>query len=334
LRSSQGDVEVRYIGFNDGLAEFAFPLRTSRPANCSIFTRVKSITITAHLTCAKAKDDTVFCFIPKNFEILTNPRADERKSFTGNSDNIIFATNVISDPGIKKKLKSEKEKLDKIKEMVSPDETDSYDYFNIVFADSPINDPRMKFFNEYKSPIHVLNFRKNNIAEKDYMVKYYLDNIFSLDRSIRDNEEIVSEIAVPVLCNNKIPYGYIQANSSAPLSGTSMRTLKRMALLIDKMRIENNISFMVDHRFLVSDISQNGLGIAFKNWNLLSYYDRKKMVSMDMIFPLRKKASLVADVRHIDILANKIIKVGFFIREMDNLSKIHFQRALDSRMVA
>jgi hypothetical protein len=334
IQSSQGDVEVRYIGFHDDLAEFAFPLRTSRPGNCSIFTRVKNITITVNLTYSKCKGDTVFCFTPKNFEIHTAPRNDERRFFNGDADNIIFATNIISDPGIKKKLKNEKDKLEKIKERVGPDGTDSYDYFNIVFADSPFNDPRMKYFKEFRSPIHIINFRKSKLAEKDYLLKYYLDNIFSMDRSIKENDEIVSEISVPVLCNNKIPYGYIQVNSRSPLSGASMRSLKRMAMLIDSMRIESKISFNVDHRFLVSDISENGLGIAFKNWNLLPYYDRKKMVSMDMIFPRRKKASIVADVRHIDILANKIIKVGFLIREMDNLSKIHFQRALDSRMVA
>ncbi len=334
VHSSRGDVEVRYIGFHDDLAEFAFPLRTSRPGNCSIFTRVKNITITVHLTCTKVKGDTVFCFVPLNFEIQTTPRNDLRRCFNGDTENIIFATNVISDPGIKKTLKSEKKKLEKIRDRVSPDEAGAYDYFNIVFDDSPVHDPRMKYFKEFRSPIHVLNFRKSGSEEKDYLVKYYLENIFKMDRSIRDNAEIVSEISVPILCNDKIPYGYIQANSSLPLSRTSMRSLKRMALLIESMRRENNISFNVDHRFLVSDISKNGLGIAFKNWSLLPYYDRKKMVSMDMIFPQRKKASLIADVRHIDILANKIIKVGFYIREMDNLSKIHFQRALESRMVA
>ncbi len=334
LRLKQGGIEAKYNGFHDGMAEFYFPLVKGRPENCSISTRVKNVLITAHLIFKRMKGDSLYCFEPINFEIIPDPRNDDRRYTGYSTEDIIFATNVISDPGIKNILKCERGKFQKIIDMISLDNMERFDYFRIVFAGSLPDDPRMKYFNEFRSPLYISNFRKKDPGEKDSTLRFYRDTILPVDSKIRDNDDIVSEISVPVLCNSRIPYGYIQVNSSSSLSRISMQSLKRLAVLVDEMRIENKISFNIDHRFLVSDISRNGVGIAFKNRSLLPYYDREKMVSMDMIFPQRRKASIIADVRHIDILSNKVIKVGFLIREMDKLSRIHFQRALESRMIA
>ncbi len=334
IRLKQGGIEAKYNGFHDGMAEFYFPLVKGRPENCSISTRVKNVLITAHLIFRKMKGDSLYCFEPMNIEIIPDPRNDERRYCDCTPGEIIFATNVISDPGIKKILTWERDKLRKIIDMISLDNMERFDFFRIVFAGSLPDDPRMKYFYKFRSPIHISNFRKKHFSENDSTLRFYRDTILAHDFQIRDKDYIVSEISVPVLCNSRIPYGYIQANSSSSLSRISLQSLKRLAMLVDKMRIENKIAFNVDHRFLVSDISRNGVGIAFKNRNLLPYYCREKMVSMDMIFPQRRKASIIADVKHIDILSNKVIKVGFLIREMDKLSKIHFQRALESRMIA
>lgn len=124
--------------------------------------------------------------------------------------------------------------------------------------------------------------------------------------------------------------GNIQVNNSTPLTQGSLPVIKRIAALIEKMGKEYALFDAVDEKKLVSDVSPKGLGIVFRDKKYIPLYREKSYVSLDMILPASKRVSMLTDVRHLEMLDNKIIKVGFEIKDMDNESLSNFENFLQS----
>ena len=159
-------------------------------------------------------------------------------------------------------------------------------------------------------------------------IKYYKNFIMKSDSFLKDHKHITSEISVPILLNNKIPYGYIQINQRSSLSVSTIPQIIRLASLVDDLVKRTKIFSASEDKLLVSDISKNGMGIVFNNKKYIPYYRKDSYVSLDVLFPSAKKASILANVRHLEMMKNRTIRVGFEIKEMDNNSRSNYEHFL------
>ncbi|MBN2041836.1 MAG: DUF1577 domain-containing protein [Spirochaetes bacterium] len=331
IRSSHGNIEVKFIEAEKGLVKIQIPEIVQEPKNCMAFTRQGNNVIFAYLKYCEQKTNNIYVFNPAKFQVISTSRSDERQYIAGASENryILYATNLISEITMNKSLSYQNEKLLRIKEIIEYNVKNEYDNFRIFFFNEDPHDTRMKYFRTNRTPIFIPDITSPDAdTSEDY--KNYINFIYNSDLFLNKNKMLVSEISVPVYFDSKIPYGYIQANKSKPFTASSVASLKRLATLIDDLIRKNKLFPALPDKMLISDLSKKGIGIVFKNANYIPYYKKDTFVSLDIMLPALKKASLLADVKHLEMMRNKIIKVGFEIMDMDTASMKNYERFLGS----
>jgi c-di-GMP-binding flagellar brake protein YcgR len=109
-----------------------------------------------------------------------------------------------------------------------------------------------------------------------------------------------------------------------------MSIVKKMAVIAEELMHKNKIFKQDDVKFVVSNISKGGLGIAFKDRTDIKYFKENCLIYFDLLLPDNKKANILARVRHISQINNKIYKVGCEFMDMDALSEVYFDEFLES----
>lgn len=80
----------------------------------------------------------------------------------------------------------------------------------------------------------------------------------------------------------------------------------------------------------MADISSKGLGVVFKDRKIIRYFKENSVVIFSLVLPGNKAVSMMSIVRHIDILENKVIKIGFEIMEVDEFTRDLFNEFIKS----
>ena len=329
IYSQKANVEVKFLPTTDGLVNVQIPFPLEEEKNCIVFTRNGNNVIFVFLKYISNKAKDVLVFNPAKFQIMSLERKNDRRSLVENSTDksLLYITNFISDKMIGTSLFSQGNTLKRIKEIIRYDHLKDYEYMKIFFWNENLSDLRMKYFYSNRNPIFIPDINGN---DSDNMYKYYKNNIYSQDSYLLDHGELVSEISVPILYDSKIPYGYLQVNKSAPFPRFTVSLVQRLASVIDELSRKTNLFSVSSDKLLVSDISKTGVGIVFNNEKYIPYYKKDSYVSMDLLLPQLKKASILADVRHLEMMHNKTIKVGFEIKDMDSKSKEVYDKFLGS----
>ena len=92
-----------------------------------------------------------------------------------------------------------------------------------------------------------------------------------------------------------------------------------------------NRIFPIDkEKLLVSDVSKSGLSVVFKSRKLVRYFKEGSLICFNSILPGDKEARMLVFVRHICTMDNKVMKVGFEIKDIDALSEANYTEFLDS----
>ncbi len=330
IHSQKGNIEVTFVDSSNGLVKLQMPVSIEEPKNCIAFTRQGQNIIFVFLKLCEQKTKNVFLFNPAKFQVMRAERMETRESLVKASKHIslIYITRFISDKIINTLLRGQEDKLKRVKEIIKYDNYKKFEYLRIYFCNEGIDDARMKYFISSRTPILIRDFSSQSNDEDCFM--YYKNMIKINDSYLQKHSEFISEISVPVLFDSKIPYGYIQVNKSSPFPASAVPYVERLAVLADQLIRRNKIFPVPDDKLLVSDVSQKGIGVVFKNQKYIPYYKKDSSVSLVMLLPKSKKASILADVRHLEVMQNKVIKVGFEIKDMDNVSRDNYDRFLSS----
>ena len=334
IHNPDGNIEVKFLEAADGLVNVHMPVIIDEPKNCVVSIRNGNNMIFVFLKFCGEKAKNTFIFNPTKFQVVTIERKDERKYLNKiiNKKYILYATNLVSEIAMNNSLDLQANRLTRIKEIIEYDNKNEFEYLKIYFINEGRNDARMKYFHNSRDAIYIPDVNISNDTDPA-AYEYYKNRIFSTDSFLNDNKHLISEISVPVLFNSKIPYGYVQVNNNSSFAASYVPVVKRIAFLIDDLIRRNNLFPVLHDKILISDISKKGVGIVFKNKNYIPHYKKNSYVSLDIIFPSSKTASLLANVKHLEMMANRIIKVGFEIKDMDNASMNNydnFLRSLDS----
>jgi hypothetical protein len=329
IYSANGNIEVSFLPSSDGLVNLKIPFHPEEHKNCVAFTRSRNNVIFVFLKYCGKKSDDIMLFNPAKFQVMSVERKDERRSLIENTGDksLLYITNFISDIIIGDSLTNQGTILKRIKEIIEYDHLNEYEYLKVFFWNESESDPRMKFFYSNRNHLFIQDI---NVDYGDNIFKYYKNNILTNDPYLKNHKELISEISVPIFFNYKIPYGYIQVNKSSPFHNSKISIIKRIASVVDELAKKNNLFSVLNDKLLVSDISKKGVGIVFNNQKYIPYYKKDSYVSMDLLLPQLKKASILADVRHLEMMNNKVIKVGFEIKDMDTVSQGNYERFLGS----
>jgi hypothetical protein len=327
--SSDGNIEVSFLPSTDGLVNLKTSLQPEDQKNCVAFTRYKNNVIFVFLKYCGRKSDDILLFNPAKFQVMSVERKDERKSLieSYSDKSLLYITNFISDTIIGNSLTTQGAILKRIKEVIEYDHVNEYEYLRIFFWNESASDPRMKYFYSNRSHIFIPDI---SLDYGDSIFNYYKNNIFINDPYLNKHKELISEISVPILFNSKIPYGYIQVNKTKPFANSKISIIKRLASTVDEMARNSNLFSVLNDKLLVSDISKKGVGIVFNNQKYIPFYKMDSYVAMDLLLPQLKKASILADVRHLEMMQNKLVKVGFEIKDMDTVSQDNYEHFLGS----
>ena len=330
VKSQTGNVEVNYLGYFKGIAALHFPITLNNPHYCILFSRLYENIGVASMNFFSQKDRDILLFSPQKFQIITKPRAGERHSLGINNQSIVLMNSVMTENVIHESLSNKKDRVRAITETIEFQKKDNFNYMKLFFLHYDKNDLRMKFFKRGNSILAIDNIHQKPVAYENSIKSFYLNNIYKRDSELKNREELVSEVSVPLLYNRSLPFGYIQVNSSSRLTKSHMSIIQRMAILAQDMTRELKLFSDVTQRFLLSDVSQRGFSVVFKDKRFVKIFKENDLVFSELQFYGKKKAHLLSSVRHIDLLSNGNIKIGFMLMNSDETSKAVYNNFLNS----
>lgn len=324
IKTNSGSISLQYLGYSEGNVAFRIPHVKSIPENVVVFTRHKDHTIYLSMRHVERSEDT-FVFIPIKFQILSESRKEDRKLVhIEGGKSIIYMNNLINDYIIERGLSTADKKIDKIKEIAEFELKKKFDHVKIVFIHEAKSDIRLKHVLTVSKTIFISNLNVNPDPGSEEDFNYYINNIYKADISLSSRNQYVSEVTVPIFYNGLIPYGYIQVNSSLPISDGMAEVCRRMSIVVDQLLKKNAIFFPLETKFLVADLSTNGIGFVFREKKFLRYFQENSKVSFDIMLPTRKKVFMGALIRNINFMENNVIKIGCELSSMDETSRANY----------
>lgn len=329
VKTQSGNIEVSYLGFFDGITALRFPVALNNINNCLLFSRVHTNIGVALLNLFSQKDNDVFYYSPQKFQIISKPRKETRQGVNIHNQNIVYLHEIMSENIMIESLNQKKSKINDIKEVLMFQKKDFCRELKIFFINEDPNDPRMKYFKRGNSKIEIRD--SGNIDKtKSSMYEYYVTNILPRDKDLKVKKEITSEVSIPLLWNKSIPFGYIQVNASKNISVSQVTIIKRMAALAENMAKELKLFYNINQRFILSDISPGGFSIVFSDRRFVKVFKENNLISVDMHLPGKINATILASVRHLDILSTGFVKVGFMNVKMDDINSEYYKKFLSS----
>ncbi len=324
IKTSSGSITLQYVGYSEGNVAFRIPLVKSSPDTVVVFTRHKTNTIYLSMKYLERSEDT-FVYIPIKFQIISESRKEDRKlvGFEGGKS-IMYLNNLITDYIIERGLAGADKKIDKIKEFAEFELKKKFDLVKIVFINESKSDNRLKHILSTSKFIYMPNLNVDPEPERAEEHNFYINHIYKSDISLSSRHKYVSEITIPITYNNVIIYGYLQVNSTQPISDGMFEVVKRMSIAINQLMVKHQLFFPLEDRFLIADISKSGLGFVFKEKKFLRYFEEGSKINFDIMLPTKKKALIGAVVRNITFLENRIVKTGCEIFAMDEVSRANY----------
>jgi len=328
IKTKIGNFEIYFLYYRDGIV--AVRVHPDVPINkkCTIFTRVKGNVISAEgFFYGRSGRDLVY-FIPQYMQIMTCHRQEQRFNISEKRNKLLFVRNIISDYMIRFTLNLEGKKIQKIKERIQSKEILPFEYYKIFFNDRENADQRMRFVHKTRDFLMIPDRTMEPDKNETSYLKFYNNFIYKNDTFLVKRPKYISEIIYPLMFKNKIPFGYIQANGYKPFSPSHLTIVKRATRLVEDMIKESNLISAVKKDFMISNVSKNGVAIVFKDKQLLPFYRENNLTMFDLILPTNQESTIMSDVKHVEIMKNENIKIGFHILEMDSASNSNYKKII------
>ena len=337
LKTKDENQKIDFFGCFDSNAVFKIPSIKNISDNNIVFSRNENNIIKADISFFDKKENNTFVFNVNEIQIITQSRKEERKSLNWRNTadkRIIFITKIISDAIIQNSLSLDFKKTDRIRKSFTKEMSKAFNYVKIFFCNEGKGNTRMNFFLRNRDPLFIPDINIQVSDETSEEFNFYKNNIYLKDHYLKGENDLISEISVPVLFKGKIPYGYIQVNNKSPLTDSILPVVGKCALLIDDMMNREKIFPYSDEKVIVSNISRNGLGVVFRESKYLRYFKKNNYIYFDLFFPDEHGIAVMAQVRNISPTENKNIMIGCSIEELSEADEILYKHYVDSLLRA
>jgi hypothetical protein len=320
LRTSNGNLRIRFLGYNNGQVAFKIPYIKSMPETALVFARISEVTAYIELKSIEKQEDDVFVFSPIKVQLIHAARKEERSQPDGAHKTLLFVSNVTSDFLLFDCIRRDRKKVDLIRDKILSDLKKLFTEVKVHFVHEETGDPRMRYFFETKNqPIFIPNIAERPGPAEAERYTFYRESIYAKEQFNMKRKGLISELAVPILYKGKIPFGYLQVNNSVPINESYIQIMTRAADLASQLMIKSGIfNDMCADRLLVADISKNGIGIVFRDRKFIRYFKEKRLSVLDLTLPDGNVIQIGSLVKGITLMENKIIKVGCEIHHIDD----------------
>ncbi len=330
IKTKSGDLAVQFLGYSSGNVAFRIPRVKNVPDTIVVLTRLGEKTIYASLKSLEHNEDT-FIFLPMKFQIISEARREERTSIGApDGKNVLTATNLISELMIQGSLDSNDKKVALIKDKIAADLKGRFAKIRVVFVNETRIDVRMKHFMHSWNPIYIKDLGKEPSEADKKNLQFYVNEIYAKDYKLSSQKEFISEVSVPFIYKNIIPYGYIQVNNTRPMDENHLTVIKRLAAMINDHLVKENLFVPAPDKFIVTDVSKGGLGIVFKDRRQLRFFMKDAQVIIDLNLPDGNKATMGVTVRNTIFNDVGTIRVGFEITSIDAISEVNYDEYLET----
>lgn len=330
LKTKGNDMLIQFLGYHNGNVAFRIPRVKNLPDSVQVFSRHSLSTIYANLKVVENNEDT-FIFIPLKFQIISDMRKGERID-TGTSENkaVIYISNIISEGMVKICLDANEKKVNHLKDIIDQDLKGMFERLRIVFIHETTIDVRMKYFLANPSPLYIRDMGEKTQTKGDENLKFYINEIHSRDFKLSGQSEFISEISIPIIYKDMIPYGYVQVNNSSPMNENHLALIKKVTMTVNEFFIKERIFAPVPDKFLVVNIAQTGIAVVFKDRRQIRYFVQNSRVVLDLMIPDNGNVTMGALVKNTIFEDNGIIKVGFEISNIEEASRASFDKFLET----
>ena len=330
LKTKSGDLKVQFLGYGDGNVAFRIPRVKNAPETVMVLAHTGDSTVYASLKTLERNEDT-FVFLPVKFQVISEMRREERPNLEASQGKkVLFVSNLVSESMIQGFLDSNEKKVAQVKDRIAEQLKGNFEQIRVVFINETRIDVRMKYFLSSWTPIFVRDIREKPKESEATHFNFYVNEIYSKDYKLASRKEFVSEVAVPFVLRNMIPYGYIQVNNSTPMTENHLTVIKRLATMINEYFLKINLFVPSTEKFIVTDISGKGLGIVFKDRRLLKYFQKNSQVILEIALPDGHRVGMGVAVRNTLFNDGGFIKVGLEIVHIDALSEVIYEEFLQS----
>jgi hypothetical protein len=188
----------------------------------------------------------------------------------------------------------------------------------------------MKHFLVSWTPIFIpeLAAARNDSSNKD--ARFYLTDIYAKDYKLASQKEFISEVSVPIVYKNMVPYGYIQVNNLKPMDSNHFTVMKRFAVMINEFFLKENLFVPSKEKFIVNDLSSKGIGIVFRDRRLMRFFLKDSHLIIELTLPDSNKVTMRVNVRNTIFNDSGIIKVGMEVVNIDAISEVNYDEYLDT----
>ncbi|MBN1500393.1 MAG: hypothetical protein JW982_09560 [Spirochaetes bacterium] len=330
LKIKNGNLKIRYLGYIQQKVIIQVPYLKNMSEEILIFARKNGNTVYLHLRYIEKQGEDDFLLTPVKMQIIYAERIETRTSLSdGKQKSILFVDNVISDFIIENQLALAVKTVDRIKNFIHDEIEKSYERKKIYFMNEGLSDPRLKYFYENRSPYVVEDFTADGKRSDNKFYEYFISNIYSKDYNLINRKNLISEVAAPVFFKRKIPIGYIQVNHTKQLDVRTVKIVEKLALSAEEIFNKQKVFNTQTEKLLVTDISKNGLSIAFKERQFIRLFKENSYVVLSLLMPDNLRIDMLVIVKNITLLDNKVIKVGCQIKDIEEYSRKIFEHYLE-----
>lgn len=334
LKTKTENIQVIFQSyFNDIIT-----LKTSNPLGacqqCILYIRKDDQLVSTHLVLKAKEGETTYQFEPHTIQFIQIPRKDERRNVDKNrtkKKEEVFITDIITDFQIKESLGFEKRLTENIRDQLQNNLLENFNKVRVFFANDGSDDMRHQLFTKDMKPLFIPNIGNPEEYEKrKELYDYYNKEIYGAGVDSLQADGMISEISVPFLIKTMIPFGYVQVNSRDSLTSEQLQMLKKTGISISDLFAKNNVFKISSDKIVINDVSANGLSLSFKEKRFIQHFKEKAVLTCNIVFPGNKKATMLLEVRNINLFGDGSLVVGCLIMNIDALGEVYYEELVES----
>ncbi|HNX59777.1 MAG TPA: hypothetical protein PKK43_11810, partial [Spirochaetota bacterium] len=196
LRTSSGNLRIRFLGYTEGMAAFRIPYIKTMPDSALVFARIGELTVYLQLKTVEKQEENVFVFSPIKMQLIHSARTEGRVTLTDSEKTLLFVTGLISDFLLYDGIKREKRRIEIIRDKIMEDLHKIFSEVKVQFIAEESGDPRMRFFYEtVNQPIFIVDIAKKPEAAEEARFAFYREFIYSKEQFNMKRKSLISEIA-------------------------------------------------------------------------------------------------------------------------------------------
>ncbi|HOP27986.1 MAG TPA: PilZ domain-containing protein [Spirochaetota bacterium] len=326
LKTEGMNIKVDCVKTENNRISIKLPDPDFKPKASAVFTRHEDEIYFTHII-PHGHEGDLLIFETEGIEVFKATRKEDRKSTDEKSGRKALITNIISPSVVEESFRHNRSRAEWVRSEITGKFEGRFEHIRVFFSGDRKSDSRMKWVLQDKKPvfIHAIHTKQDGTDSDDY--SRYMNEIYYSDPLLKDSI-FNSEIIVPMLYKGMMPFGYIQINHTEKLTEDALTYSKRMGLAFSESVSKDMLLFRPsEDKMMIIDLSQNGLGILFKEKNLIRHFREDESLVFTVHMPENRQATMMSRVMNINQI-NNYYRIGCLISSIDPVGDNNYREFL------